>query len=285
MAKIHIVLDSTANVPQAMLNKYDNLHVVPLTVRLGDQEWPELQLSAEALFALIANTNNFPKTSQPAPGDFLQVFTPLAAEQCAIIVITISGGLSGTVHGAKAAALLAAAKQIYVLDSGTTAIGMVRLAETALNLVEQGLTVEQIVNNLKARIERTQTMFAPGTLEYLHKGGRIGRAAALFGGILQIRPVLHLVEGKVDVLDKVRTQQRALARMVEELASHQHLEYIGIVHIAASEKAELLAKQLRDRYPDTQLSVSTAGSVLGAHLGPGLVGIIYQDKLSKKGGR
>jgi DegV family protein with EDD domain len=122
-------------------------------------------------------------------------------------------------------------------------------------------------------------MFVPGTLEYLHKGGRIGRAAALLGGILQIRPVLHLVGGKVDVLDKVRTQQRALARMVEELTTHRHLEYIGVVHITAPDKAEQLAADVSGRYPDTPISVSKAGSVLGAHLGPGLVAIIYQDKV------
>jgi len=279
MDSIHVVLDSTANVPPEMLKKHANLHVVPLKVRLGDQEWTEPELSPEQLFDLIAATNKFPQTSQPAPGDFLQVIAPLTEQDQAIIVITIAGGLSGTIQSARTATQLTAAKKLYILDSGTTAVGMVHFADIALKLADQGWPVEQIVAHLKRCIDSTRTMFVPKTLEYLYKGGRIGRAAALVGGILQIRPVLYLADGKVDVLDKVRTHQRAVARMLEELYSWPDLEYIGVVHIAAPELAEQVVEQIRPRYPKAVITVTTGGSVLAAHLGPGLVGIIYQDKL------
>ncbi|MCX7780377.1 MAG: DegV family protein [Negativicutes bacterium] len=278
MGKLHIVLDSTANAGKEIIDAYPELHIVPLKVMLGNREWLEPEISCTDLFRLVAAEGGHLRTSQPAPGEFAAVFEPLMREGHEIIVITISGELSGTAGSAGAAARMVGAEKIFIVDSGTTAIGMVRLAEAAFRLAGEGLCARDIAARLKDMSEATFTMFVPDTLEYLHKGGRIGGAAALFGAILQIKPILYLTEGKVSVLDKVRTRTRAIQRMIEEIPRRADPAWLGVVHLDAVQPAEELAALLRERYPNTPVSVSTGGSVLGAHLGPGLVGVIFQDK-------
>lgn len=278
MAKIHVVVDSTANLPAKMLAKYPNLHIVPLTVRLGDQQWREQDLSNAELFRLIEATKCHPKTSQPSPGDFLQVFQPLSLLGAELIVITIACGLSGTVQSAKVAAGMAGGV-IRVVDSGTTAAGIARMALIALNMAQNGASAVEIAVRLQAISRAAYTMFVPETLEYLHKGGRLGAATALLGSILQIRPVLILNEGQVTVLDKVRTKQRALDRMLEEIKQRGEPAAIDIVHIERLAEAEGLKNIIAKVYPEAKLSVGYGGSVLGAHLGPGIIGLIVYPKI------
>lgn len=279
MGKLHVLLDSTAHIGQQILDNCPELHVVPLAVMVGEQVWPEPELSNAELFRLVTASGQHPRTSQPSPGDFLHVLQPLVDQGCECIIITISGGLSGTVRSAGAAVHMLNSAQVHIVDSGTTAIGMERMAQTAIELARQGLTAPDIAACLQKIAAATYTMFVPDTLEYLHKGGRIGGAAALFGTILQIRPILYLTEGKVSVLDKVRTRSRALARMTDELQLYGRLAYIGIVHIEAETEAVHLAEKLREQYPAVPVTVTPAGSVLGVHLGPGIVGIVFQKAL------
>lgn len=278
VSEVHVILDSTANVPPELLRNWANLHVVPLTVLLGDQQIAESELSAADLFRLIGETGKHPKTSQPAPGEFVQLFNKLCSAGHTVIVITLSGSLSGTVQSARTAVQMTGSKDIYVIDSGTTAIGMVRMAEFALTMASQGQSADWIVAQLQVIAEKTHTIFVPGTLEYLHKGGRIGGAAALFGAILQIRPVLYLEQGKVAVLDKVRTRSRAIVRMQEEIAKYSDLAYISVIHIEAQEEASAVQQQMSAKYPHIPVLLGNAGAVLASHLGPGLIGFIFQEK-------
>ncbi len=278
MSKVHIVLDSTANVPQAMLAEHSNLHVVPLSVRLGHREWREDQIGNPDLFALVRQTGDFPKTSQPAPGEFVRTFERILEADGDIIVITLSGGLSGTIQSARTAAQSVDSRRVFAVDSGTTAIGMVKLAQQGLAMAAAGQPTAAIAARLEQLSACTHTMFVPATLEYLHKGGRIGGAAALLGTILKIRPVLYVNAGKVAVLDKVQTWNRAVNRIVEAVLQHQQPEYIGVVHIEALAEAEKLRLRLQDSYPAERISVSTGGAVLAAHLGPGLVGVILGER-------
>ncbi|HMM21976.1 MAG TPA: DegV family protein [Selenomonadales bacterium] len=282
MPDIHIVLDSTAGVSPAILSAYANLHVVSLTVMLDGQEWPEEKIAPAELFAAVAAGRRHPRTSQPSPGDFARVAGPLARDGNDVIIITLSSAVSGTLQSAKTGASMVGGR-VWVIDSGTTAAGMVKMAEWALEEAARGTPAEKIAGGLEARRQRTRTMFVPGTLEYLHKGGRIGGASALIGTLLQIKPVLYLVEGKVAVLDKVRTRQRAVARMVEELKRCRRPAYIGIVQIEAADEGDRLERQLRELYPDCDITVAAGGAVLGTHLGPGLLGIIYQESLEEDG--
>lgn len=279
MANVHIVVDSTAHLRQELLNQHSNLHVVPLTVRLGEREWKEPELTNAELFRLVSEASLFPRTAQPSPGAFLEVFTPLLAAGNEIIVLTIASGLSGTAGSARSAAEMAGARGVYIVDSGTTAVGLEKLAEAALQMAAQGMSAGAVAGQLAKLAGATRTMFIPGTLEYLHKGGRIGGAAALFGSLLQIKPILFLADGQVTVLDKVRTRQRAVQRMLDELTVYGPPVYLGVVNVEAESEAEQLAARLKERYPGALVSVSGTGSVLGAHLGPGILGIIFQNEL------
>lgn len=277
MSNIHIVLDSTANASPEVLAAYPNLHIVPLKVILGDCVWNEPELSAEELFQLVREKGLHPRTSQPAPGDFAAAFAP-AADGNDLIMIGVSGGLSGTVNGALAAARDFKGCEIHVIDSCTSAIGMVKMAEAALAMAAAGQSASTIARRLQAMADATHTLFMPDSLEYLHKGGRIGGAAVLFGSILQIKPILTLRAGKVQVLDKVRTRPRALARMLEELKQYGELEYIGVAHGEAPAIAREVYDKVKQQYPGVPVSLTSIGSCLGAHLGPGIIGLIFQHK-------
>lgn len=278
VSQIHIVVDSIAHISRDMFEMYPNLHGVSLKVRIGDREWPEGELSPAELFKIAKETKLHPQTSQPAPGDFIEVCKPLIDAGKEIILITVSGGLSGTVQGARAVAKMLDPQRIHVIDSGTASIGMVQMAKAALTMAASGMAAQNIVEKLHAMIAVTHTFILVDTLEFLYKGGRIGGAAALFGTILQIRPVLYLLDGKVAVMDKVRTKQRAVTRMLEELQKYQNLEYIGVAHIDAPAEAQGIITRVQEMYPDSQVLPAAVGSALGAHLGPGTIGIIFQEK-------
>ena len=279
MSQIHIVVDSCAQVSSEMIDMYPNLHTVSLKVRIGDKEWAEEKLSTAELFANAKEMKRHPQTSQPAPGDFIAICKPLVDEGKDIIIITVSGGLSGTVQGARTVANSLDGKRIHVVDSGTASIGMVQVTKAALEMAADGMKVLDIVTKLEAMIKATHTFILVDTLEYLYKGGRIGGAAALFGTILQIRPVLHLVEGKVAVLDKVRTKQRAITRMLEEVQKYSNLEYIGIGTVEAPAEGEKIVARLQEMYPNTSILPAAIGSALGTHLGEGMIGIVIQEKI------
>lgn len=275
---IQIVIDSTANVPEEMLANHDNLHVVPLKIILGDNEWNEPEITAAQLFEQVKNIRLHPRTSQPSPGEFAQVLAA-ATETQPVIMICLAGGLSGTVNGAQAAAKDCKEREIYVVDSCTGAIGAIKMAEKALAMADAGESAKTIAKELQRMAAATHTLFIVDSLDYLHKGGRIGGAAALFGSILQIKPILTLRDGKVQILDKVRTRQRAIARMLDELVGETKLEYIGVVDGGEPAVVADILDTLRQRYPDIPVAQSLLGSVLGAHLGPGVIGLIYQSKL------
>lgn len=275
---IHIVLDSTANVPASMLSEHPNLHVVSLKVIVGDKEWNEPDVSGADLFRIAKEKGVHPRTSQPSPGDFARVFAP-AADGHPIIMIGIAGGLSGTVDGARAAAKAFKGREIYVVDSCTGAIGGIKLAEAALAMAAAGHSAKEIAAELERRAAATRTLFIVDSLEYLHKGGRIGGAAAIFGSILQIKPILTLQETKVQVLDKVRTRAKAAARMLEELDKPDSLEYIGVVYGDSPAAIEDMLGTIKQRFPGVPVATAPLGSVLSAHLGPGVIGLIFQSKV------
>lgn len=280
MSQIHIVVDSSAQMTNEMIAMYPNLHIVSMKVRLGDREWPENELSTTDLFKLAETEHLHPQTSQPAPGDFIEICQPLLAAGKEIIIITLSGGLSGTAEGARAASKMLDEKRIHVIDSGTTSIGMVQMAKAALTMVADGMEISDILNKVDEMIKATHTFIIVDTLDYLYKGGRIGGAAALFGAILQIRPVLYLSDGKVAVMDKVRTKQRAVSRMLEELQKHQNLEYIGVAHLGPLTERQGIVERIEEMYPGTQVLPALIGSVIGAHLGPGMIGLVFQEKIN-----
>lgn len=279
MKTIHVIVDSTAQVPDAMFQRHANLHKISLKIRVGESEWNEDALAPADLFAEVERLNAAPQTSQPPVGEFMQVFEEISANGDEAVVICVSGALSGTFQSAAAAANSIAPGKIEIIDSQSAALGMQRLTETALAMIEAGCLLPEVVSQLKKQVQATHTMILPDSLEYLHKGGRIGGAAKLIGAILKIKPILILRDGKITVLDKVRTKKRAMMRMMEEAANYEALEYLGVVHVEAGEDALLLQEMAKTARPDLEITLTAAGSVVGAHTGPKAVALIYQEKL------
>jgi len=279
MAGIHFVVDSTSRVPAAMLAAHDNIHVVSLKIIYGREEYPETALDAAAVFRLSGEHHQHPRTSQPSPGDFMAVLEPLAAAGQSVIVLTLAGGLSGTFQGAQAVTRQLAGANIYVVDSQSVAGGMVSLLQAGLTLAENNLEAGAIAVRLRQMAEKSQAIFMAGTLQYLHKGGRIGGAAALVGSILQIKPLLYLGrDGRVGVLDKVRTQGRALARLADELNRYSGLGFISVAYIGMEEEAQAMKALLGERFPGVAVTLEELGPVLATHLGPKVLGIIYREQ-------
>jgi len=281
LPELHVILDSTVRVSAEFMARNPRLHIVQLTVRVGEQEWPEEELSCEQLFEAVKQTGLAPKTSQPSGGEFLRVMQPLAEAGHPMLMITLSGGLSGTVHGANAAAKMLPEARIEVVDSGSTSFGMQWMAEAALQLADQGLEPGEVAERIRAMAAATYTFFIPDTLDYLHKGGRIGGASRLIGNILQIRPVLYLVDGKVQILDKVRTRTRAITRILDEIEQYKDLVYVCSAGIGGPAGREAIATAADSRFEGVPHFGGEISPVIAAHVGPGTIGMVFQRKVAE----
>lgn len=274
MVDVHIVTDSTAYLPEEVLREFPHLHVVSLTVH-----FPHLVMEdgLENLDSFLRELKASPRpatTSQPPPQRFAEVFRPLVEEGHEIVAILISSVLSGTCTSAQAAADAVGPERIEIIDSRLTTAPMAFAAIQAARAAQAGKSRREIVDLVHWVCQRSRLFFVPDTLEYLHKGGRIGGAQALLGSLLQIKPILYLVDGRVEVLDKVRTRSRAMQRLVEELpGDHQGYE-IAVLHLDGLDNALTLKGLVQERLGGREVPVIVAGPVLGTHVGPGAFGLM-----------
>lgn len=274
---IHLIVDSTAAIPEDFLKKHENVHVVYLTLSVNGQYIPEKDYSIHKVITYCEAENKNIPTSQPSTGDYLSLFQQIP-EKDPIIVICLTSGVSGTYNGALLAAKQSNRKNIRVINSRTTAIGMMQLVLDALDLIETGKSLDEITAQLQSNASRIRSTFTIATLDYLRRGGRIGKAAGLIGSILKIRPVIFLNENnEVDVLAKVRTEKKAVAAMLDYLHKNSPCKRIGIVHLENEEGGEKLRKLVQAEYPGIEVTLTTGTPVLTCYLGPGLLGIIFES--------
>lgn len=275
MRQVRIITDSTAYLPADVLNKYQKLlDVVPLTVIFPRTSFPDGLENMDRFLHLLRTSPVLPTTSQPAPGAFKQCFETCLDAGHDALVLTISSKLSGTFASATTAARDLGTGRIKVLDSKTTGPGLAMLVKEALLLAEQEKSLPVITEAIENLIARMRLIFCPDTLEYLRKGGRIGGAAALLGSMLQIKPLLHINQGEVSVLEKVRTRPKAIQRMLAEIDPGYHAA-LGIIHVAAPERAQDLLALAQQRAPQAELKIYEIGPVIAAHAGPDTVGIAF----------
>lgn len=274
---IQLVVDSTAAVPADFLEQHSNVHVIPLFISVKGEYVPEYEATIEQVIDYSESTKKAVPTSQPSTGDFLKMFESLPKED-PIIVICITSGVSGTYNGAVLAARQSGRKNISVINSRTTAIGMMEILEDALEFIDKGLSFDEISKALMESASLMRTTFTVDTLDYLRRGGRIGKAAGLIGSILKIKPVIYLNDNnEVDVLAKVRTGKKAAAAMIDYLHKNSPCKRIGIVHIENEEGGRALQAKVQEEYPDIEVTLSTGTPVLASYLGPGLTGIIFES--------
>ncbi len=277
MAKIHIVTDSTAYLPPEEIKRF-GITVLPLKIIFSDKEYKETELDGVQFLDMIKK--EFPKTSPPSLDEFWDVFAEKTADDGEVISIHLSSGLSETVQTAVGVTqMMQTGERISVIDSGSMGIGERLLVLTAALMAERGRSREEIVDVLNRKIATMRTIFIPSTLEYLKKGGRIGGAQALIGSFLQIKPVLNVVSGKVDILDKIRTTSKALQRMIHELPKDLSRYEVFSVHWHDKPGAEELQKMIMDNFENANVHIAELGPVIGVHVGPGLRGIFYAEKM------
>ncbi|HEV2591335.1 MAG TPA: DegV family protein [Gaiellaceae bacterium] len=273
-----VVLDSTADFPDAQ-QRYPNFRVVPLYVRFGDESFRDyVDIDPEHFYERLRTAVELPTTSQPTPADFLATYESLGAYE-RILSLQISSTLSGTFGSAQTAAEALGGDRVRVIDTRTVSAGLALLAIAVQQRLERGTTDEEI-DELVERYQREhKLLFTVNTLEYLAKGGRIGRAAALAGTMLNIKPILTIRDGEVVPLKKVRGAAKAFEefkRLFEETTTDSPRLKIGIAHAAAPERMAPLHEMVRTLRPQADIEIETQlGAVIGTHAGPGTVGFFW----------
>jgi DegV family protein with EDD domain len=271
-----IVTDSTAYLGQDAILRH-GITVVPLTVVIGDEALEEgTEISAPAVARALQRRRPV-TTSRPAPAEFATAYKAAAASGAeAIVSLHLSSDFSGTYDAATVAARTAPVP-VSVVDTGMVAMALGFTVLAAAETAEAGGSPGEIVTAAEKRAAETSAFFYVDTLDYLRRGGRIGAAQALFGSALAVKPLLRLADGRIELLEKVRTASKALARLEEVVVDQSGTRRVALAvhHLASPERAGVLADRLRERVPglDT-LVVSEVGAVIGAHAGPGLLGVV-----------
>jgi DegV family protein with EDD domain len=274
-----IVIDSTADFPEAPA-QYPNMRVVPLYVLFGEESFKDyIEITPDRFYERLQTEAALPTTSQPTPGDFLATFEELAPQYERIITLTISSTLSGTYGSAQTAAEMLDGDKVRVIDSRTVSASLGLLALGVQHRLERGTTDEEIDAFVDHYQREHHLLFTVNTLEYLAKGGRIGRAAAFAGNLLNVKPILAIRDGEVIPLKKVRGNHKAFAEFRDQFVAtttdSPNLK-VGIAHAAAPERLQALRELVEHERPHAQIEIATTlGAVVGTHAGPGTVGFFW----------
>ena len=280
-ANTAVVVDSTADFPEAQQH-YPNWRIVPLYVRFGTKSFRDyVELGPDDFYARLRGSPVMPTTSQPTPADFHAVYEELA-EYDRVYSLHIAGTLSGTVESARAASQ-EFGDRIRVVDTETASAAVAMLGLSIQRRLERGTTDEEVEALVERHRRDTQLIFTLDTLDYLARGGRIGRAAAWAGQLLKVKPILTIREGEVVPLKRVRGNRRAFEEFIaafEAGSSDGPNLRVAIVHADAPDRADALRELVRRTRPQAQLELVTSlGPVVGTHAGPGTVGLFwFQDE-------
>jgi DegV family protein with EDD domain len=270
---VAIVTDSTSDLPPQLAGTR-SITVIPLTLNFeGKALLDGVDIRPDEFYRRLPSAGTHPTTSQPSAGRFAEAFSSLLADHDAVVSIHISEKLSGTYESARQAAEMTDPKRIRVIDSENVSMSLGLLALTASALASSGAGADAIEAKVLAMRRHVQTYFSVATLEFLRRGGRIGRASALLGSVLQVKPVLCIRDGLVTPLERVRTFERALNRIVELTREVDRGQGVCVIvgHADAEADAERIAGEL-DSIAET-LMIQPLGPVVGAHAGPGVVGV------------
>jgi len=277
MKEVVVVTDSSANVP-AHLAEQLNIRIVPILLALNGQSFRDgVDITAGDVYRWLRTSKQLPTTSAPSIGDFLRVYASAAQEASGIVSIHLSPKLSATYSTALAASQLIDATPIRVVNCQTVAMGQGFVALEAARVAASGADLDAVVARAEEVASKMTVLATIDTLEYLYRGGRIGGAAALLGTLLQIKPILFVADGYVDVFSRPRTKSKALRTILNQVAKEADGQplHAAILHAGVPEEAEALRQQVATRFSCTELYVTEMTPVMGAHTGPGVLGIIF----------
>lgn len=276
---VTIVTDSAADLPPDLAKEL-GIIVVPLTIRFGDTELVDgVDLSPKEFWERCAASPGLPETAAPSPGAYREAFERAGeAGGGAVVCLTLSGALSGTIEAARAgAAALTTDLPVRFVDSRSITLGEGLIAVAGARMAREGKEVDEITGALTDQASRTKVYGAIDTLENLRKGGRIGAAAAAFGSLLSFKPVITIVDGAVEADSRQRTRARSLRYLVGKLREQGSLDQVGVVHGDAPDLEGFL-EMLDEVVPRSSVVVSDLGPVIGTHAGRGAIGLTFQTK-------
>jgi DegV family protein with EDD domain len=276
--RVAVVTDSTAYLPTE-LEKAHHLYVVPLMLMLGGKTWRDgVDIDPAAFYKLLEESDEFPTTSQPSVATFKELFEQLLQEYEGIVVVLLADELSGTMDSALSAKAEMPDAPIEIIDSRGISVMLGFHVLAAARAADAGGDLQTVANAARALVGRVRMYFTVDTLEYLHRGGRIGAAAKLLASSLGIKPLLHIHNGIVTPLTKVRTRRRALnhlVELVEEQMAGQESVHLGVFDVAAAAEADVLQQRLEERLHPVEMIRTECSPVLGAHGGPGFIGVAF----------
>ncbi len=280
MSKVAIVIDSSANIPSNILSQH-NINTVPLSVIWGQEVLKDgVDTTPQEFYTRLKSSKITPTTSQPSPADFTKVYEKLLGEGYEILSLHISGKLSGTMDSAIQARNQLSDQPIEVVDTLSASMGLGFIALQCARAIEMGAGLRECKALAVQAIPQVGAMFVVSTLEFLHRGGRIGGAAAFLGTTLNLKPILQLKDGRVEAVERVRSMGKAIDRLLDlmaEKAGDQPVR-LAALHADAQPEAEQLMEKARQRLNPNQVReamLTEVSPAIGAHTGPGTVGIAY----------
>jgi DegV family protein with EDD domain len=278
MSRVAIVTDSTSDLPADLVVRH-GITVVPLNVHFDDEVFRDgVDLTTDDFLARLARSPTLPTTSQPAAGVFEAAFRRLAADHDAIVAVVISSKLSGTIGSATVARdAVRDLIPVEVVDSLGASLCLGFQVLHAAELAAGGLDAATIAARLRTETQRQRVVFFADTLEYLRRGGRIGKAKALVGSLLSLKPLLIIDEGQVVPLERARTRSHAVRGLIDFARGFSNPARLGVLHSTTPEEAAALAKQLATLNPVHEIVTGRFGPVILTHLGPGSMGVVIQE--------
>lgn len=280
---VRIVTDSTADLtPQ--LARGLGITVVPVYVRFGHESYRDgIDISREEFYERLVTSPVHPTTSQPTPADFAQVYRELSRETDKIVSIHVSGKLSGTCNSALQGKELAEKKcDIKVIDSESVTMGLGMIALTAARLAAAGESLQKVTDEAKQAIPNTHLLGLFDTLKYLLLGGRIGKARALLGSILNVKPLLTLRDGELHPIGNVRTRVKGIERLSDFAKNALGIQELAVVHTTTPDEASGLKDRLSSLVDTSRLHLAGLTPALGVHTGPGLLAVVLRKKSTDK---
>lgn len=283
---VKIVADSASDLSIDYYNEY-NIEMIPLNIHLDEKAYADVnEIDPKTIYDAMRNGKS-PKTSQPAPEAFKSIFTEYAEKNEPLVYVSFSSELSGTYQSAKIMEEIVKADYpdapIHIVDSKCASIGYGLVVLHVAKLAKDGATVDEIVEAAKYQAEHMEHIFTVDDLEYLYRGGRVSKTSAFVGGLLKIKPILNVSDGKLVPIEKIRGSKKVLGRMVElmdERGTDFKNQTIGICHGDDFERATVLAEMIEEKYgvDKNDIVIEMIGAVIGAHVGPGTLGLFFSDK-------
>lgn len=279
MSKVAIVTDSSAYLPDDLVSAY-NIAVAPLVVIWGDEVLRDnVDIGPDEFYQRLSTAKVMPSTSQATIQAFVDIFKDLHEQGYEILTIVLSSALSGTLDSAIQAKAMVPEATIELMDSKLTSLPLAYMALSAARAAKRGASLEECQQIAAEIRDHTQVFFAVDTLEFLHRGGRIGGASRFLGTALNLKPILFLEEGKVEALERVRTSKRAHDRLIELLRTsingQEQVNMMGVVAAAAPESAAHLLNEIRQNFSPAEVMMANLSPAIGTHTGPGTVGVAY----------